>query len=265
MATNNRLMATDQLMLLAQHEPIAQVCDETRQAIDELMWNRTLRNKDDEFLTFLRRSAGYATAAIDGAAMPDDPGREPDTSAMGMLAQHGLMVTAMADTLGNVFSNSPAQVWARLHSLISDADDRGTPRTADEIVDPLRLGNIPSGAEARERMRHLCEHLITSAAPAVLLSAIAHGEICVTQPFSYGSHLISRATARMVLAARKLDEKGVTAPEIGWYLQGRPSYVAALKQYQSGTIEGVTAFVKWHCEGIQRGIGATLQVLEAKS
>lgn len=263
MVANARLMSTDSLFSLAQHEPIAQICDETRQAIDELMWNRTLRNKDDDFITFLRRSSGYASAAIDGAAMPDDPAREPDSSAMGMLAQHGLMITAMADTMGNVFTNSPAQVWARLHSLISEDEDRGTPRTSDDVNDPLRLGNLPSAQEARERMRHLGEQLVTSEAPAVLLSAIAHAEISVTQPFIYGSHLIARATARMVLAARKLDEKGVTAPEIGWYLQGRPSYVTALKQYQTGTLEGVTEFVKWHCEGVQRGIQATEQALAA--
>lgn len=254
-------MATDSLLQLAAHDDIAQVCDDTRQAIDQLMWNRTLRNKDDDFLTFLRRSAGYASAAIDGAAMPDDPAREPDNSAMGLVAQHGLLVTAMADTLGNSFKHSPAQVWARLHSLISTQDDRGTPRASDDVQDPLRLGNIPSAPQARERMRHLGEQLITSQAPAVLLSAIAHAEICVTQPFSYGSHLIARASARLVLAARELDVKGVTAPEIGWYLQGRPSYVTALKQYQTGTIEGVTAFVQWHCDGILKGINATEQAL----
>lgn len=254
-------MATDQLELLAQHEPITKVIEETRAAIDELMWNRTLRTKDDDFITFLRRSAGYATAAIDGAAMPDDPLREPDNSAMGIVAQHGLLITAMADTLGGAFKNSPAQVWARLHVLISDADDRGTPRKTDEVIDPLRLGNIPDSAQARERMRYLGEQLISSKAPAVLLSAIAHAEICVTQPFSYGSHLIARASARMILAARGLDEKGVTAPEIGWYLQGRPGYVAALKQYQSGTLAGVTEFVQWHCTGIRMGIAATEQAL----
>lgn len=254
-------MANDQLLLLAQHESIAQVCEDTRSAIDALMWNRTLRNKDDDFITFLRRSSGYATAAIDGAAMPDDPSREPDNSAMGTVAQHGLLITAMADTMGSAFKNSPAQVWARLHLLISTNEDRGTPRSTDDVNDPLRLGNIPAADEARERMRHLGEQLITSQAPAVLLSAIAHAEICVTQPFAYGSHMIARATARMTLAARGLDEKGVTAPEIGWYLQGRPSYVTALKQYQSGTIEGVTSFVQWHCEGIQRGIAATEQAL----
>lgn len=258
-------MANDQLLLLSQHEPIAQICEETRSAVDALMWDRTLRNKDDGFITFLRRSSGYASAAIDGAAMPDDPSREPDNSAMGMVAQHGLLVTAMADTLGSAFKKSPAQVWARLHSLISTDDDRGTPRTNDDVNDPLRLGNIPSANEARERMRHLGEQLITSQAPAVLLSAIAHAEICVTQPFTYGSHLIARATARMTLAARGLDEKGVTAPEIGWYLQGRPGYVTALKSYQSGTIDGVTAFVQWHCEGIQRGIAATKQALATKN
>ena len=261
MASDSRLKATDSLLLLAQHNDIAAVCDETRQAIDQLMWNRTLRSKDDDFITFLRRSSGYASAAIDGAAMPDDPAREPDNSAMGIVAQHGLLITAMADTLGDSFKHSPAQVWARLHSLISTDDDRGAPRLNDDVQDPLRLGNIPPASEARERMRHLGEQLITSQAPAVLLSAIAHAEISVTQPFAYGSHLIARATARLVLAARDLDTKGVTAPEIGWYLQGRPSYVTALKQYQSGTIEGVTAFVQWHCEGIRKGINATEQAL----
>lgn len=254
-------MPTDSLLQLAAHDEIAQECDETRQAIDQLMWNRTLRKKDDDFITFLRRSSGYASAAIDGAAMPDDPSREPDNSAMGIVAQHGLLITAMADTLGNSFKHSPAQVWARLHALISTDEDRGTPRSTDDVQDPLRLGNVPSANEARERMRHLGEQLITSQAPAVLLSAIAHAEICVTQPFSYGSHFIARATGRLVLAARELDVKGVCAPEIGWYLQGRPSYVAALKQYQSGTIEGVTAFVQWHCEGIRKGINATEQAL----
>ena len=51
---------------------VASECETTLKAIDELMWNRTVRRHKDSLIPYTRRIAGFATAALDGAQMPKD-------------------------------------------------------------------------------------------------------------------------------------------------------------------------------------------------
>ena len=76
---------------------VASECETTLKAIDELMWNRTVRRHKESLIPYTRRIAGFATAALDGAQMPKDPTMEPEVSPMGSLSDQGLLVTAEAD------------------------------------------------------------------------------------------------------------------------------------------------------------------------
>lgn len=255
---------TDYLQQLAEVPAIAEICHTSRKHIDDVQWNREIRKQDDSFTTYIRRMSGYATAALDGAVMADDPMREPDASAMGDVANQGLSITAAADLEATTFMHSPMQVWARLHSIIDQSEERGRPRTTDASQDPLHLGPAVPVEIMQERLTQLA-HIITSTkAPAVLVSAIAHAEIATLRPFTQGSYLVARASVRMILAGRHVDEKLLSSPEFGMYSLGRSAYVAALRSYSTGTVEGVTELVQWHAQALEAGVAGTLVALEGR-
>lgn len=241
---------------------VSSECEATLKAIDELMWNRTVRRHKDALIPYTRRIAGFATAALDGAQMPKDPTMEPEVSPMGSLSDQGLLVTAEADLQRLAFKTEPLKVLARLHTFVSTDEDRGRPRTANEVNDPLRLGNLPPHEVLQDRMSQLVDLVIESKASSILVTAIAHAELATLRPFTQGSYLVARASTRLILAARDVDNDGLVMSEYGAFLLGRPAYVKALTGYMSGTREGVGAWVTWHCEAIKRGIEMAKELAE---
>jgi hypothetical protein len=241
---------------------VASECEATLKAIDELMWNRTIRRHKDALIPYTRRIAGFATAALDGAQMPKDPTMEPEVSPMGSLSDQGLLVTAEADLQRLAFKTEPLKVLARLHTFVSTDEDRGRPRTVNEVNDPLRLGSLPPHEVLQDRMSQLVDFVIESKAPSILVAAIAHGELATLRPFTQGSYLVARASTRLILASRDVDNDGLVMSEYGAFLLGRPAYVKALTGYISGTPEGVGAWITWQCEAIRRGIEMAKELAE---
>lgn len=233
---------------------VAEECETTLKAIDELMWNRTVRRHKESLIPYTRRISGFATAALDGAQMPKDPTMEPEFSPMGSLSDQGLLVTAEADLQRLAFKSEPLKVLARLHTFVSTGEDRGRPRTTNDINDPLRLGNLPSHEVLQERLTQLVNLVIDSKAPSLLVAAIAHAELAILRPFSEGSYLVARASTRLILAARDVDNDGLVMSEYGAFLVGRPAYVKALTGYASGTREGLGAWILWQGQAIRRGV-----------
>ena len=241
---------------------VASECETTLKAIDELMWNRTVRRHKDSLIPYTRRIAGFATAALDGAQMPKDPTMEPEVSPMGSLSDQGLLVTAEADLQRLAFRTEPLKVLARLHTFVSTDDDRGRPRTTNDVNDPLRLGSVPPHEVLQERMSQLVDLVIESKASSILVAAIAHAELATLRPFTQGSYLVARASARLILADRDVDNDGLVMTEYGAFLLGRPAYVKALTGYISGTREGVSAWVTWQGEAIRRGVEMAKELAE---
>jgi Fic family protein len=133
----------------------------------------------------------------------------------------------------------------------------GRPRHTDIADDPLSLGTLPSARVAAQRLSLLADVLTTSTqAPALLVAAIAHGEVAVLRPFAWGSGLIARACARLVMAGRGVDPSLFTIPERGILESGRPAYVKALRAYASGTPDGVRDFIVWHSTAVALGARA---------
>ena len=241
---------------------VASECETTLKAIDELMWNRTVRRHKDSLIPYTRRIAGFATAALDGAQMPKDPTMEPEVSPMGSLSDQGLLVTAEADLQRLAFRTEPLKVLARLHTFVSTDDDRGRPRTTNDVNDPLRLGSVPPHEVLQERMSQLVDLVIESKASSILVAAIAHAELATLRPFTQGSYLVARASTRLILADRDVDNDGLVMTEYGAFLLGRPAYVKALTGYISGTREGVSAWVTWQGEAIRRGVEMAKELAE---
>jgi hypothetical protein len=241
---------------------LANECETTLKAIDELMWNRPMRRHKDALIPYTRRIAGFATAALDGAQMPKDPTMEPEVSPMGSLSDQGLLVTAEADLQRLAFRTEPLKVLARLHTFVSTEDERGRPRTTNDVNDPLRLGSLPPHEVLQERLSQLTDLVIESKVPSILVAAIAHAELATLRPFTQGSYLVARASTRLILAARDVDNDGLVMSEYGAFLLGRPGYVKALGGYISGTREGVAAWVAWQGEAIRRGIDMAKELAE---
>lgn len=244
---------TDPLVRLASNNEIATSIANALKELDALSWNRDLRNFRSEYESLALRTSGYATGALDGAIMPEDVTSDPESSPMGELSAKALIVTAEAMQQVNAFKTSPIQVWARLHSLLTNDDDRGKLRTNDDVDDPLHLGSLVPAEYVESRMHDLNELIVNSQTPALLVSAIAQAEISTVRPFAYGSHIIARATSRLVLAARGVDSSGLGVLEAGIYSIGRATYTRALGQYMTGTSEGVANWVAWYCDATVRG------------
>lgn len=242
----------DPLSNLLSNDRISQVTAAALKSIDELNWNRSVRNKP-ELIPLARRVSGYASAAIEGAAMPADPRQDPDDSPMGELSNAALGITAETDFQLATFLKTPLQTFARLHSFIDNSENRGRPRTDNQVNDPLHIGEPLDYSKIEARLNSLVDLITTSKAPAVLLAAIAHAEIAVIAPFNSGSQMIARATSRLVLQSKNVDQLKLVMPEYGFYKIGRNPYAKALIAYQTGTIAGVTDWIDLHSQAIHLG------------
>jgi len=114
----------------------------------------------------------------------------------------------------------------------------------------------------QERLSQLADLVIESKVSSILVAAIAHAELATLRPFVQGSYLVARASTRLILSARDVDNDGLVMSEYGAFLLGRPAYVKALTGYMSGTREGVGAFISWQGEAIRRGAEMAKELAE---
>lgn len=248
---------------------VADAVTAARTAVDEVLWDRGVRARAGEVVSSSRMRGGWASAAIDGAEVRPDAlvsGDALDGSPIGRVVAAALAVQVETPTLVDTFGRAPLQALSRLHAVASTgfvADDlRGRLRTTDEADDPLRLGGLPPYAEASRRTTQLAALLTRpTEAPALVVAAVAHGEIAVLRPFAWGSGLVARSATRLVLAARGLDPDGLTVPEAGLYAAGRPAYAEALRAYASGAPEGVARWIVLHADAVRVGAAETRRIL----
>ncbi len=251
----------DQLSNLLKVERINDAISAALKSVDELNWNRSVRNNKD-LVPLARRISGYASAALEGASMPADPRQDPDNSPMGKLSNSALGLTAEIDFHLTTFTKTPLQTWARLHSFIDDSESRGRPRTNNEVADPLHIGSPLPHELIEDRLAGLVDLVTSSTAPALLSAAIAHAELATIAPFNVGSQLIARATSRLVLQSKNVDQLKLVMPEYGFYKIGRNSYAKGLIAYQSGTIDGVAEWVELHSQAVVIGASSVDLVTE---
>lgn len=248
----------DPLGQLAQFPGVEQACLTARDEIDALLWDRTLRARAEEIVAESALQGARASAALEGAEVSLDAMRSGvagEDSPMGRAVTAAVAVTAALPRQVETWQRAPMQVIAHLHVLAArgfDAGDtRGRPRATDEVVDPLHLGPPPPVSDISPRLDALASVLTRpTTAPAVLVAAIAHGELLALRPFAWGSGLIARASVRLVLAARGVDPDLWGCPELGMLAAGRPSYVKALRGYVSGEPEGVAEWICWNARAI---------------
>ena len=229
----------DPLAAIAALPGVADAVNEARIAIDGLRGHRVLRRSAEKVSAESTLRGARASAALDGADLPLDvvrrtvraAGRLPEPE--GPVVEGALRVAAEVGLLQETWRRAPLQVLARLHVL-----------AAAGRVEADQLGRPHTGAAAR--LASLASLLSRTQAPAVVVSAVVHGEVLATQAFPVGGGVVARAVARLVLVTRGLDPSAVSVPEVGHIDLGIDAYRDALAGYAAGGEHGVGRWVV-HC------------------
>lgn len=271
-----------------------------RTACEELRWHEAFRRRWREVRAEADLRAARASAAVDGARVPVDllrgvatgtaevpgavrgPAEEPEPggrpgdggpAADLRLATGALRATVLAagwrpDLGGRAEPVLPpfAQVVARLHTAAGAGwlpdDDLGRLRGERPPQDLRGLGVAPAGEALAARLALLGRTVETSAAPALLVAAVAHAELLALRPFVAGNGVVARAVFRLLLAGRGLDPTGAVLPEVGWASTPNP-YLAAAAGYATGTPAGVAGWLLTCAQGVRDGAVAGREVADA--
>lgn len=281
---------TDPFAALLDLPGVAPAVAEARAAVDALLGHRILRRRSAEVTAESALRGARASAELEGAGMELERLR-------GQL-MHGQQVTVQSKDerqsqvvanavrvhadLGSVlpsWHSSPRQALARLHVLAAadmglPDEHLGRPRTlpTDATDDPLELGDPPQPLEVSARLDGLSRLLLApTEAPAVVVSAVVHGELLALRPFGAVDGLVARAAARLVLIDRGLDPKAVSAPEVGHAeldaaglrADHTHAYAAAARGYVHGGRDGLAAWLVHCAEAVALGAREGVAVCEA--
>jgi hypothetical protein len=264
------------LRQLADLPGVGAAIDAARQACTELRWHQALRRRTDQARAETTARAARASAALDGAELPVDLVRDmlrgaspTPRDAVGRTVAGAVRAVSQAQTIGDVVRSAPLQALARLHTaaaagLVPD-DALGRPRGGDE--QPLDLpgpGPAPTGPELSDRLAGVAGVLSAPGeVPALVVAAVAHGELLAIRPFLAGNGVVARAVFRAVVVQRGLDPTGVAVPEGALVASGLASYVVAVRGYAAGTPEGVAGWLSFCAGAVQRGAELGTEVADA--
>lgn len=232
---------------LAAVPEVASAVARSRDAMDRLLTHRVLRRRSAEVSAEAALRCARASAALEGVDVALETLRA--TGGSSDEERGALRVSLEVGAAAALWGRTPPQALARLH--VAAAAGRvppsglGRPVTADR-----RLGALTELV------------LVPGEVPALVEAAVVHGELLALAPFGWGSGLVARAAARVVLVARGLDPKGLTAPDVG-HAELALEYAAAARGFASGGADGVVGWVV-HCgAALELGARESLAVCES--
>ncbi|MDP9092185.1 MAG: oxidoreductase [Actinomycetota bacterium] len=242
-------MTADPLAPLSELPGVAEGVSAARTAVDALLSNRTVRRRSAEVSLESSLHGAWASARLAGADFDLSEVRSgsatPDPVVQGALRAHAA-IGALADT----WTRAPRQALARLHVLAA----------ADLVADTDALGRPVAGAATRLDM--LASVLTTTAAPAVVVAAIVHGEVFSLDAFAPVSGIVARVAVRLTLIERGLDPKSLVVVEAG-HLELQDEYAAALSAYRGGSPDGVARWIRHCAEAVVVGAREATAICEA--
>ncbi|MDX6228772.1 MAG: hypothetical protein QOI76_2162 [Frankiales bacterium] len=201
---------------------VAEAMAEARVMVDRVLVHRVLRTRTAALAAESALRGARASAALEGSDVPLDQARsaaQTDPVLAGALRVH-----AELPRLRTVWRSSPRQALARLHLL-----------AAADLTGPGLLGR-PVDADAAGVVGRVAALAVgRTAAPALLVAAVVHGELASANVFSGGNGVVARAASRLILADRGLDPGLLCAPEVGHLEVG--DYAEALASYGRGDPE----------------------------
>jgi hypothetical protein len=208
----------------------------TRDGIDVMLRDRGLRRTTpDQTAESLLRGA-HASAVLEGSASSEEDVRGDSGD---QVAQAAVRVSTELLSLVPVLGRSPAQVFARLHSLTGGAS-----------------AGRPVSSEASKRLQSLSQTLLRTSAPALLVAALVHADLVTAAPFADHNGIVARAAERLVLVARGVDPASLVVPEAG-HLALRAEYESNLRAYRDGGTNGLHAWLLYSAEAQTKGAEAS--------
>ncbi|MFD7492642.1 oxidoreductase [Streptomyces sp. NPDC059832] len=264
--------ASDPLAALGTLPGVADAVDSVRKAVDRVYGHRVMRRRSNEVTAEAALRGARGSAALSGADWNlEEVRRRTDFSGDGEAHVVGaaLRLTAEAGQLLSIWRQSPLRVLARLHLVAAGGaapdDAVGRPRLAGELVnEPLVEAPLPDADEVAGRLEGLSGLILSgTSAPALVMSAVVHGELLALRPFGSYNGLVARTAERIVLIGSGLDPKSICPAEVGHAELGRAAYVAAFEGYLSGTPDGMAAWIT-HCgRAVELGVRESTAVCEA--
>jgi hypothetical protein len=284
------LAARDPLARVAGLPGVAEAVETARRSVDTLLRHRLMRRRGSEVTAEASLRSARASAALAGFDVPLETLRAglgdaadaggPQTAAEVTPLSAALAAVRLYSELGTLRSTwerAPRQVLARMHVLagrgLLPSDQLGRPRRTDGFplatdpagrlaADVLGLGSPPSPAETSARLTGLTDLLVVkTAAPAIVVAAVTHGELLAIRPFGALDATIARAAARLVMISLGLDPKALTAPDVGHLEAG--DYAESARAYINGGPDGVAAWVIHCARAVELGARESLAVCEA--
>jgi hypothetical protein len=244
-----RPTAPDPLAPLLDLPGVREAADAARAGIDRLLGHKVLRRESAGVSTESALRGARASAALEGVDVPLGELRSGAVS--DPVVQGALRVSAALGSMVETWPRAPGQVLARLHVL-----------AAADLADPAVLGR--PAAHAGARLSGLFSLVTgTTAAPAVVVAALVHGELAALAPFGIADGVVARGAGRLTGITRGLDPKAVSVPEVGFAELGREAYDRALAGYASGTEAGVAGWLVHCCRATEHGALEGLAICES--
>jgi hypothetical protein len=196
-----------------------------RAAVDRVSTNSRLRSDPGPIRAETAIRGARAAANLDGFRPDvDDP-----------LFAGALRVSAELPSAAATWRRAPRQALARLHTL-----------AALDVVATADLGR-PESTSAARRLDLLAGALTTAtAAPAMVVAGIVHGDLIASAAFGNASGIVARAASRLVLLTRGVDAEAVIALEVGHAGLGLTEYQKYLDGYSAGSAVGLAGWLR-HC------------------
>lgn len=235
-------MTSDPLSWLVSLDGVSSAYAAARDGIDVMLRDRGLRRTSPEMTAESLLRGAHASAVLDGSASTLEHVRE---SGGDEIARDAVRVSTELLSLVPVLKQAPLQALARLHAV-----------AAVGSLDEAELGR-PRGPEEAARLRSLADLLLAeTAAPALVVAALTHADLCTVAPFGSHNGIVARAAERLVLVARGVDEKSLVVPEAG-HLALRAAYESNLRGYRDGGRAGVHSWLLYAAEAYAAGAEAS--------
>jgi hypothetical protein len=235
-------MSADLLAWLTNLEGVPSAYAAVRDGIDVMLRDRGLRRTSPETTAESLLRGAHASAVLEGSGSSLGEVRD---GAGDDVARDAVRVSTELLGLAPLLAKAPLQALARIHAL-----------AATGSLPEDRLGR-PRDEAAAERLRGLGQLLTTpTAAPALLVAAVVHADLAAAAPFPSHNGLVARATERLLLVGRGVDEKSLVVPEAG-HLALRAAYESNLRGYAEGGSAGVHAWALYAAEAYAAGAEAS--------
>ncbi len=240
-------MIRDALAPLLELADVSDAIESARAAADAAFAHRALRRgtaRGERIAAEVTLQNAVASAALEGSSW-DLSGVRAGTVTDPVL-QGAVRVSAEIPSLAPRWLKAPPQVLTRLHILAARGvvADLGRPAPHGGAARLLALGSV-----------------LNSSTPALLRSAVVHGELLALRAFEGPNGVVARGAGRLTLIAAGFDPRGLLPMDAG-HRDREPEYLGAAGAFATGTPDGLRSWIKHCAEAVQVAAGALSQICD---